>query len=147
MLVREIMTESPACCTADTIIEEVARLMVKNDCGCIPVVEDQKTLKPIGVITDRDIVCRALAEGRNPLEMNASDLMTREVQTVKPNTTIEDCCKLMEEKQIRRVAVVDDNGRCCGMVAQADIAINANDQKTAEVVQKVSKQSASGRAG
>ena len=93
----------------------------------------------IGVITDRDIACRAVAEGKNPLDLTAKDMMTSKVHTVTPKTSVEDCCNLMEEKQIRRVAVIDENGGCCGMVAQADIAINAGNQKTAEVVQKVSK--------
>ncbi len=142
MLVNEIMTENPACCTADTGLQEVAKMMVSNDCGCIPVVEDLVNNKPIGMITDRDITCRAVAEGKNPLDLTAGDVMTKEVITVTADTSVEDCCNLMEDNQIRRIAVIDENGGCCGMVAQADIAINANDNKTAEVVQEVSKASA-----
>lgn len=143
MLVKEIMTSNPACCTADAKLQDVAKMMVTNDCGCIPVVENNAHNKLIGVITDRDIACRAVAEGKNPLDLTAKDVMTSKVFTVTPKTSVEDCCNLMEEKQIRRVAVIDENGGCCGMVAQADIAINAGNQKTAEVVQKVSKESAS----
>lgn len=142
MLVKEIMTENPACCTADTSLQEVAKMMVDNDCGCIPVVEDTAHNKPIGTITDRDICCRSVAEGKNPLEMSASDVMTKNVITVTPDTSVEDCCNTMEDNQIRRVVVIDDNGSCCGMVAQADIANNASDNKTAEVVQEVSKATA-----
>jgi CBS domain-containing protein len=139
MYVKDIMTENPACCTKDTGLQEAARMMKDNDCGCIPVVTDTDTKKPVGVITDRDIALRAVAEGKNPLDLTVADAMTSNVETVKPNTSIEDCCNLMEDRQIRRVVVVDDSGACCGIIAQADIAIHAEDGKTAEVVQEVSK--------
>ena len=133
------MTENAACCTPHTGLQEVARLMVENDCGCIPVVENMENLKPVGVITDRDICCRTVAEGKNPLEMTAGDCMTSSVVTVTPETSVEDCCNVMEEKQVRRVPVVDVSGSCCGMVAQADIAQNATKQQTAGVVKEVSQ--------
>ncbi len=139
MFVKEIMTENPACCTKDSTLQEAAKMMKENDCGCIPVVAEMETRKPEGVITDRDICCRTVAEGKNPLDLTVGDIMTSGVETVEPNTSVEDCCNLMEDKQIRRVVVVDDMGGCCGIVAQADIARKADDGKTAEVVQEVSK--------
>lgn len=139
MNVREVMTADPACCTADTPLADVAKMMVDCDCGAIPVVDNQDNKKPVGMITDRDITIRTVAEGKNPLDLTASDAMTKNVRTVTPETSLEECCNLMEEHQIRRIAVVDKNGSCCGMIAQADIAINADDRKTAEVVQEVSK--------
>ena len=139
MNVREVMTADPACCTADTPLTEVAKMMVECDCGAIPVVDNQDSKKPVGMITDRDITIRTVAEGRNPLDLTASDAMTVNVMTVTPETSIEECCNLMEDQQIRRVVVVDENGFCCGMIAQADIAINADSRKTAEVVQEVSR--------
>lgn len=142
MNVQEIMTKDPACCSADEGLQAVAKMMVDNDCGCIPVVENENTMKPIGIVTDRDICCRTVAEGRNPLDLTARDVMTENVVTVTPETSVEDCCNLMEEHQIRRIAVVDDSGACCGIVAQADIAVNADDRKTAEVVQEVSRATA-----
>ncbi len=141
--VKEIMTKNPACCTSDASLQEAAKMMKDNDCGCIPVVENQNSKKPIGVITDRDIALRAVAAGKNPLDLTVKDAMTSSVETVKTDTSIEDCCNLMEEKQIRRVVVVDENGGCCGIVAQADIAIHSTDNKTAEMVEKVSKSSSS----
>lgn len=143
MKVREIMTENPACCTLATSLQEAAKMMNDNDCGCIPVVENEDSKKPIGVITDRDICCRTVAEGKNPLDLTVKDAMTSSVETVGENTSVEDCCNLMEDKQIRRVVVVDDNGGCCGIVAQADIAINAEGGKTAAVLQEVSKTNSS----
>lgn len=142
MKVKDIMTENPACCSADDGLHSIARMMADNDCGCIPIVEDTSSNKPIGIVTDRDIAIRAVAEGKNPLDLTAMDVMTKNVVTVTPDTSVEECCNLMEEHQIRRIAVVDDSGACCGIVAQADIASNADDRKTAEVVQEVSRASA-----
>ena len=139
MKIEEIMTANPACCGPETNLREVARLMVDHDCGEIPVLRDGR---PVGVITDRDIAARAVAAGRNPLEMKASDLMSTPVITVKPSTDVDDCCDTMEEHQIRRVPVVDDSGSCCGMVSQADIAKHASARKTAQVVKEVSRPSA-----
>ena len=143
MNVGEIMTKDPACCTAETPLQEVAQMMVDNDCGCIPIVDSEDSKIPVGVITDRDITCRVVAKGQNPLDLTAADAMTATVVSVTPKTSLEDCCNLMEESQIRRVAVVDANGACCGIIAQADIANNASDHKTAEVVQEVSKSAGS----
>jgi CBS domain-containing protein len=139
MNVKEVMTADPACCTANTSLQEVAKMMVDHDCGCIPVVDSEDSRKPVGMITDRDITIRTVAEGKNPLDLTAGDAMTSDVTTVTPETSLEECCNLMESNQIRRIAVVDEKGGCCGMIAQADIAINASDSKTAEVVQEVSK--------
>jgi CBS domain-containing protein len=94
------------------------------------------------MITDRDITIRTVAKGKNPLDMTVSEAMTTNALTVTPETSLEDCCNLMEKNQVRRVAVVDENGACCGIIAQADIALNAKDDKTAEVVQEVSRSAA-----
>lgn len=140
MKVGEIMTSNPACCTPDTNLREVARLMVENDCGEIPIVDDQNSKKPLGVITDRDIVVRMLAQGHNPLERTARDAMTSPATTVTPETDLDECANVMERKQIRRVPVVDEAGRVTGMVAQADIVRTARDQMAAELVREVSEQ-------
>lgn len=139
MNVKEVMTAEPACCTSDTSLQEVAELMVEHDCGCIPVVESNENKKPIGMITDRDITTRTVANGMNPLDLKASDAMTTNVVTVKPETSLEECCDLMEKHLVRRIAVIDDNGACCGIISQADVALNAKNDRTAEVVQEVSK--------
>lgn len=138
MLIRELMTASPTCCSRGTSLREVAQMMVQEDCGAIPVVESTDDHHIVGVITDRDIVCRAVAEGKNPQEMTAEDCMTGNVITVNPEMTVEECCELMELHQIRRVAVLDHEGVCCGMVAQADIALRASEAAAAEVVREVS---------
>jgi CBS domain-containing protein len=142
MKVSEVMTDSPSCCTAETGLQEVAQMMVDCDCGCIPVVDDQESKMPLGMITDRDITCRVVAQGKNPLDLTAGDAMTSSVVSVTPDMSLEDCLNLMEESQVRRIAVVDDKGCICGIVAQADIALSADDHTTAEVVQEVSRATA-----
>jgi CBS domain-containing protein len=139
MKVKDIMTENPACCLTTTSLQETAQMMHEHDCGCIPVVEDMESKKPIGTITDRDITIRTVAHGKNPMQMTAGEVMTMQVVTVTPDMSVEECGNVMEGNQIRRVVVVDENGACCGMVAQADIALNADQSTSAEVVQEVSK--------
>lgn len=139
MKVREIMTSDVACCTPDTNLHDVAQLMMSCDCGAIPVVEDERSRRPVGMVTDRDIVCRTVAEGKNPLELTAGDCMTDGCTTVTPETDVRDCCRILEEQQVRRVPVVDDSGGCCGIVAQADVAKHAGDGETADVVKGVSQ--------
>jgi len=139
MKVSEIMTKNPACCAADTKLQAVAKMMVDNDCGAIPVVESDANKKPVGMITDRDITVRTVAEGKNPLDLTARDAMTSEVFTVTEDSDAEDCFNLMEEKQVRRVAVVDGSGAVCGIVAQADVAEHGSNGATAELVKEVSE--------
>ena len=146
MQVKDIMTADPAVCTPDATLRRVAEMMVENDCGEIPVVEDLTNKLPVGVITDRDIVCRTVAKGINPLEVAASECMTTPCVTVTPETSLDECCRVMEEKQIRRVPVVDAGGDCCGIVALADIAKHAAKRAAGEVVKEVSEKSTSASA-
>lgn len=139
MKVREVMTSNPACCLDTTSLKEVAQMMTDYDCGAIPVVENMENKKPIGMITDRDITIRTVAHGKNPVEMIAGEVMTDNPVTVTPDMSVEDCCNKMEKNQVRRVPVVDENGACIGIVAQADIALQAPEHETAELVKDVSK--------
>jgi CBS domain-containing protein len=139
MQVKDIMTKNPACCTAETNLKEVAMLMVEHDCGETPVVDNKKSMKLLGVITDRDITIRTVAQGKNPLEMTAGDCMSSPAVTVTRLMSIDECCTIMEDNKVRRVPVVDEKGSCCGIVAQADIAQHASKQETGDVVKKVSQ--------
>jgi CBS domain-containing protein len=139
MKVKDIMTANPACCTAETPLKDVARAMVEHDCGEIPIVRSRSDKTLIGVVTDRDIVCRMIAEGRNPLEATASDCMSTPVVAVRESTPLEECARIMEESQIRRVPVVNGGGMCCGIVAQADIAKYASRKVVADLVKDVSQ--------
>src|ERR1043165_5792558 len=102
MQVQEIMSNNPACCTPEMDLQQVAKMMTQYNCGALPVVEDEKSKRLIGIITDRDITCRAVAQGQNPFAATAADCMTSPVYTVSPNTDIADCIHVMEEHQIRR---------------------------------------------
>jgi len=137
------MTQDPACCTAQDPLQKAAQLMVECDCGEIPVVDDMSTKVPIGVITDRDITCRTIAKGLNPLEMNVSDAMTSPIVSVRPDDSLESCCNLMEQNQIRRVPVVDDGGKCVGIISLADIALKGPKSESHEVLHEVSEMSKS----
>jgi CBS domain-containing protein len=138
-LAKEIMTPAPQCCSAETTLNEVANLMVEADCGEIPITDASNRL--IGVITDRDIVCRVVAKGKNPSAVTAGECMTEPVVVVNEGTSLEDVLSVMEENQIRRVPVVDSTGCCCGIISQADVARCAAEEKTGELVREVSKDS------
>lgn len=142
MQVKEIMTPTPASCTPKTPLEQVARLMVDFDCGEIPVVDDLTACKPVGVITDRDITCRSVAKGLNPLDLTAGDCMSTSLIYVFPDDNLNKCYTVMEENQIRRVPVVDAGGKCVGIVSLADIAQRASMADAGEVLQEVSASSA-----
>ena len=136
--VENIMTKNPACCTPEMSLQQVAELMVKYDCGEIPVIDSFAEKRIAGVITDRDICCRTIAKGLNPLKMNTADVMTFPAITVTTDMTIEKCCEVMEINKIRRVPVVDDFNKVCGIVSLADL-IRKKESLTLEVVKEVSK--------
>jgi CBS domain-containing protein len=137
--VRDVMTPDPAWCTKDTSLTDVARLMVEHDCGAIPVVQSNENGRLVGVITDRDIVCRTLANGEDPYQMAAGDCMSSAPITVRPDTSLEECARKMEQHQLRRILVLDASGRCCGIVAQADLARHGDETRTGDVVKNVSQ--------
>lgn len=145
----EIMTANPACCTPDDTAEQAATLMQQNDCGCVPVVEDQKTRKLIGIVTDRDIALRGVARGRDP-GTPVRDLMSTDVSCCGPESDVEEAERIMAERQVRRVPVIDDTGCCVGMVAQADLARNAGgevgEDEIGHVVERISKPTRDERA-
>ena len=112
-------------------------MMADNDCGLIPVVDAGNI--PIGVVTDRDIAIRVVAQGRDVKSSRAADCMTTPVTTVTDDSGLGECCEAMENQQVRRVPVVDANGHLCGIVSLADVALSGRDQKIAEVVKHVSE--------
>lgn len=139
MQVSDVMTAKPACCEPETGLQDVARMMEENDCGCIPVVSHEHSTELLGVVTDRDIVMRTIAQAKNPTEMTAEQVMSGPAVVAKPEESVEDCCARMEEKQVRRIPVVDSSGDCCGIVAQADIAQRSSEEVAGEVVREVSR--------
>ena len=139
MKVREIMTENPACCTPEQTVHEAARLMAQNDCGSIPVVEES-TRRLLGVVTDRDLAIRVLAEGRGP-DTPVREAMTPDPVTCSPDDDVDKVERLMAERQVRRIPVVE-NGRVVGVVAQADLALHPNavsDREVGHLVEEISQ--------
>jgi CBS domain-containing protein len=134
---RDVMTPDPACCTAKTTLDQVAKMMIQTDCGEIPVLDVGDRV--IGVVTDRDIVCRVVAEGKNPMAYTAETCMTHPVITVTEDTPVDEIVATMEKHQIRRVPVVDDRGACTGIVSQADLAWARPKDQVGELVREVSR--------
>jgi len=135
--VTSVMTGNPACCTAETPLRDVARLMVENDCGEIPVVDDKG--QPVGVVTDRDITVRIVAEGHDTMTATAKDAMSQPAKSVRDDSSLKDATALMESAKIRRVPVVDAGGKLAGIVSLADVALAGKDNQAAEVVKQVSE--------
>ncbi len=121
MQVRELMTRHPECCDPNTKIEDVARMMVECDCGAIPVVESQEARRPIGIITDRDIVTRVVARGENCSQRQVRAAMTETTVTISEDADISDAEARMRDNHIRRILVVNDSGECIGIVSEADL--------------------------
>jgi len=134
---KDLMTPDPQCCTVEQTLNDVAKMMVECNCGEIPVVDTEK--KIIGVVTDRDIVCRVVAAGKNPSAVTAQEAMTHPVISVTLESSLDAVLARMEEHQIRRVPVVDADGRVHGIIAQADVARKAEEQETGELVRAVSR--------
>lgn len=136
-LARDFMTADPACCRPHTTLDQVAKMMVQYGCGEIPVLD--LTDRPIGVVTDRDIVCRVVAEGKNPMAYPAETCMSESVVTVRDDAPVADVVSTMEQHQVRRVPVVDDKGCCIGIISQADVASVARTGQVAGLVREVSR--------
>ena len=134
---RDVMTVNPALCKPETALDQVAKLMVQHDCGEIPVIDSAEQV--VGVVTDRDIVCRVVAEGKNPSAYPAEHCMTGRVVTVPQDAPISEVLAAMEKHQVRRVPVVDERGGCVGMISQADIAWASREKEVAELVREVSR--------
>jgi len=137
--VSDVMTRDVAVCNPQTEIVYVARVMGERNCGAIPVVDSTDTMQLVGIITDRDLAIRVIGKNQNPADLRASDVMTSDPHSVRPDTSLEECAERMEQLQVRRMPVVDANGRCCGIIAQADFARMAPPQETAELVQEISE--------
>jgi CBS domain-containing protein len=134
--VRDLMTESPRTIEPSTTIVEAARLMRDEDIGPLPIVEGDRLQ---GILTDRDIVLRVVAEGKDPSRATAGEIASRELVTVDPQQGLDEAMRLMEEHQVRRLPVCEEDGRLVGILAQADIARHVGDERTGEVVERISQ--------
>ena len=141
MKIRDIMTPDPACCVRETSAAEAAGLMRDNDCGAIPVVESMDRRKLVGIVTDRDLAIRGLAEGKSA-DTAVKELMTHGPAAADPADEVETVREVMIREQVRRVPVVDGDGLLVGMVAQADLAREdaaASDREVGRIVEAISE--------
>jgi CBS domain-containing protein len=140
MKAREIMTANPRTVTPDMNLPEVARLMQSEDVGIVPVVDSAGSKQLVGVITDRDIALRVVAEGRDANSVRVSDVMSTNVRTCREDDSVDDVMDVMGQEQVRRVPIVDERGALVGIVAQADVVLQAKDDRKAErTVEKISE--------
>jgi CBS domain-containing protein len=135
--VRDAMTENPSSIEASASVVEAARLMREEDIGSLPITDGGKL---VGVITDRDITTMVVAEGADPEATSAGGVSSRDPISVEPDKDIEEALQLMARHQVRRLPVVE-NDRLVGIVAQADIALKENQEKTGELVEAISEPS------
>ena len=134
--VREVMTERPRCVTPDTPLTEVAALMRSEDIGSVPVLDGERLT---GMITDRDIVIRAVANGKDPRGMPVREVSSGELVTVKADSNLSEAAELMAGYQVRRLPVIDDENRLVGIIAQADVALEAKEKDVGEMLGGISQ--------
>ncbi|MGA7794122.1 MAG: CBS domain-containing protein [Candidatus Acidiferrales bacterium] len=139
MLVEDLMTSAVVCCTPWDTAQAAASLMKEHGVGAIVVVADPSDPLVEGIVTDRDVCCGLVASGKNADAIQVVDLMTRIPVTCTPHDTLEECEELMQEGQVRRIPVVNNQGRCIGIVAQADIALHAPASQVASTIKEISK--------
>jgi CBS domain-containing protein len=133
--IQEAMTSNPTTIAPTTPAQEAARKLKAEDVGALPIVEDGKL---VGVITDRDLAIRVLAEGKD-VETPVAEIASKDVVTVDPQQTLEEAARLMAKHQVRRLPVVEEDGKLVGILAQADVAQTGHDELTGEVVQRISQ--------
>jgi CBS domain-containing protein len=134
--VREAMTSNP--CSIDThkSVAYAAKMMRDEDVGIAPIVEGNRL---VGVLTDRDIAVRVVAEERDPNEVKVEEVASRDLVTLDPEEDLDEALRLMARHQVRRLPVVEEDGRLVGVVAQADVAKEADEKRTGEVVEQISR--------
>ncbi|HZO18360.1 MAG TPA: CBS domain-containing protein [Gemmatimonadaceae bacterium] len=134
------MTKRPKCVTPDTTVREAARLMKEQDVGVLPVVDRDGSDRLVGIVTDRDIAIRHVAEGHDSSSCPVREAMTSNVRTAREDDDVDHVMDLMGKEQVRRIPVVDERGDLVGIVAQADIVRDARDEKKAErTIERISE--------
>jgi CBS domain-containing protein len=139
MKVREVMTADPVCCTPDDTAQTVAKIMCDQSIGSVPVVEDQQSRKLIGMITDRDLCCAVVGGGLDPKSTPIQRFVAMHPVSCRDGENVEKCERAMQEHQLRRIPVVDGEGNCIGIVAQADLALKEKPEKLSRTVAEISK--------
>jgi|SRR5579884_1302225 len=133
--IRDVMTERPRTISKGDKVVDAARLMREEDAGVVPIVDGDRL---VGVVTDRDIAVRLVADGRDPQSTSVEEIASRELVTVDPQQSLDEALRLMAQHQVRRLPVCEEDGRLVGIVAQADVARHGDAERTGEVVEEIS---------
>lgn len=136
--IREVMTSNPRTIEPDKPVADAAKLMRDEDVGLAPIVEGDRL---VGALTDRDIAIRVVAEGKDPASTPVREVASTDVVTVDPEQDLDEALNLMAQHQVRRIPVVEQDGRLVGVVAQADVARQADERQTGELVEQISQES------
>src|SRR5579864_683093 len=137
MKVSDVMTTEVETVQMNSTLEEAASIMKMENVGAVPVVDEDDDL--VGIITDRDIVVRCVADGKNPAETNVEDVLTHELETIEPDVDVEEAAQLMADRQIRRLPVCKE-GELVGMVSIGDLAIKTpGSEESSDVLRHISK--------
>ena len=134
--IREAMTSNPCSIDATQTVAYAARMMRDEDVGVAPIVEGDKL---VGVLTDRDVAVRVVAEGRDPESTTVAEVASKDVVTIDPQQDLDEALRLMAKHQVRRLPVVEEDGRLVGVLAQADVAREGDDTRTGQVVEEISR--------
>jgi len=134
--VKDAMTSNPCTIDADQTVEYAARMLKQENVGLAPIVEGDRL---VGTLTDRDIVVRVVVEGRDPKTVKVRDVASKDIVTIDPQQDLDEALRLMASHQVRRLPVVEEDGRVVGVLAQADVAQEAKEKKVGEMVEEISK--------
>jgi CBS domain-containing protein len=134
--VRESMTPNPCTIDADKSVAYAAKMMRDEDVGIAPILEGDRL---VGVLTDRDVAVRVVAEGRDADQVKVSEVASGDLVTLDPDQDLDEALRLMARHQVRRLPVVEEDGRLVGVVAQADVAKDADERQTGQVVEQISR--------
>jgi CBS domain-containing protein len=136
----QVMTKEPVCCLRGETVERAAQIMKDESVGPVPVVETYEDKTLIGIVTDRDIALRVVAEGRDPMTTTVETVMSRVLETCREEDDVNVAMELMADHQLRRIPIVNDGGQIVGIIAQADIATRLEEpETTAKVVEEISE--------
>jgi CBS domain-containing protein len=139
----EVMTKKPVCCLPDTMAAKAAELMKNEHVGSIPIIEDKQTRKLVGIVTDRDLTIRIVAEGLDAKSTKVETVMTRKVMTCGAEDDFQKAVDAMSKYQLRRIPVVDDDNKILGIITQADVAMQFDHPKrTAAMIKGISQSNA-----
>jgi CBS domain-containing protein len=138
-----VMTENPVCCLPNDMVAKVAQLMKRENIGPIPVIENEETRKLVGIVTDRDLALKIVAEGRDAKSTKVEAVMTRKVVTCRAEDDLQIALDAMSQHQLRRIPIVDNDNKILGIISQADVATRTDQpEKTAAVVKGISQSNA-----